>query len=305
MKTLQERTVTILTPTYNRANYLTKLFESLCAQTDKDFEWLIIDDGSTDNTEEIIKKIENNNADFTIRYFQKENGGKHTALNFSHAYLRTELTCIVDSDDYLTEDAIATIITTWEKYKKDNRICGITFLRGDHEGTPLGKIFPKSPYISNIITCRINQKIKGDCCEVIRTNVLKKYPFPVFNGEKFMGESYLWNQLGFDYNMVFINKVIYICEYLEGGLTRSGRKLRINCPKGGMENCRTYFIEKNGRKVNFITRIKEAWLIICYGKFAKLKFGEIVRFCGKKGLIFLNYPFGYILYLFWKFKYLR
>ena len=109
--------ITVLTPTYNRGELLKKLYNSLCKQKCKDFEWLIVDDGSIDDTYacvEQIKKI----ADFPISYYKKENGGKHTALNYAYQFIKNPLTFIVDSDDFLTPDAISCIEEVYKKYKK-------------------------------------------------------------------------------------------------------------------------------------------------------------------------------------------
>ena len=106
--------ITILTPTYNREKLLHKLYKSLCNQKDKDFEWIVVDDGSNDNTDEYIETIQKK-ADFPIRYYKKNNGGKHTALNYGCQYVKTKLVFIVDSDDTLTDDAILTIQRIYEK----------------------------------------------------------------------------------------------------------------------------------------------------------------------------------------------
>lgn len=295
--------LTILTPAYNRKHTIVKLYESLKRQSVKKFQWLVIDDGSVDGTREYFQDIAKD-EEIVVEYYYKENGGKHTALNFSHPYIKGELLCIVDSDDYLVDNAVEKILTNWQNYKNNDNICGMTFLRGyDEQNAMLLNIFEELPVVSNHIDYRVNAERKGDCFEVIRSEIIKKYPFPEFENERFIGESYLWNKIGFRYDTVYINEIMYICEYLEGGLTKSGRKLRIKCPYGGMEDCKSYF-EKNGkRKVKLKILIKEAWLFICYGKFAGLKMSEIVKKSEKKGLIIFNYPCGLLLYRFWKRKF--
>ena len=139
----KKMTVTVLTPTYNRADKLGILYNSLMSQTDKNFKWLIVDDGSEDNTSEIVSEFIKN-ADFEIEYIKKENGGKHTALNVGIGKITTDLTFIVDSDDYLTDDAIQSICTEHERFKDNDRICGYSFLRQSPDGKINGSFDEKN-----------------------------------------------------------------------------------------------------------------------------------------------------------------
>lgn len=125
--------ITVLTPAYNRGKLLEKLYESLCAQDCKDFEWLIVDDGSTDDTSERVEQMKQT-ADFPISYHKKENGGKHTALNYAYQFIKAPLTFIVDSDDSLTVDAISCVNEIYKKYKNESDLCGFSFLRGKPDG---------------------------------------------------------------------------------------------------------------------------------------------------------------------------
>lgn len=294
--------LTILTPTYNRRHTIVKLYESLKRQSVKNFQWLVVDDGSVDDTRDYFQDVIKD-EEIVIEYYYKENGGKHTALNFSHPYIKGELLCIVDSDDYLADNAIEKILTNWKNYKNNDNICGMTFLKGYDKNCSVSKNCNDGiSVVSNHIKYRVNDERKGDYCEVIRSNLFNSISFPVFSNEKFLSESYLWNKIGFEYDTVYINEIIYICEYLEGGLTKAGRRLRIQCPYGGMEDCKTYFEKNDKRKVKLKILIKEAWLFICYGKFAGLKMSEIIKKSDKKWLIIFNYPFGWLLYRFWKCK---
>lgn len=302
---MYKQQLTILTPAYNRGNRLHILYESLMKQTDSDFQWLIIDDGSTDNTKEIVRAFDAGKN--FINYYRKENGGKHTALNFAHPYIQGEWTCIVDSDDYLTPDAVSTIKSYIREYESNKNVKCLTFQRGRKTGIPLVDSFPDEPVISNHIQFRRNEKRAGDCCEVLHSDVLKEFPFPEHPGERFMGEGYLWNKVAFKYDTVYIKKVIYICEYLEGGLTKSGKKLRIQCPLGGMDSCNSFFEkpEQENRIINKETLKKEALLFVCYGKFAGLKKNQITRQCLRPDLIKKYYLPGSVLYWYWKLKYMR
>lgn len=294
-----EYQVTVLTPAYNRAKLVKRLYKSLIAQTDENFQWLIIDDGSTDSTEKEISKFSGHK--FQLDYYKKKNGGKHTALNFSHPYIKGKYTIIVDSDDWLLPDAISTIKKYWTKYSKYQNVKVIVFQKGEEtiKGiVPLTNI-PDKPFITNPTAFQAN----GDSAEVIDSDVFKTVVFPVFEGEKFLGEGYLWNNVGYLYDYLYIKKVIYVCEYLEDGLTKSGRILRLKCPNGGMVNSNSFFGGEKGRKMNKRTLRKEAWLFVCYGKFAGLKKAEIISRCDNHSIVKKNYFFGILLYKYWKVKY--
>lgn len=290
--------LTILTPTYNRSNLLKRCYNSLKEQTNKNFEWLVIDDGSTDDTKTIIEGFIEEDI-LPIRYIYKENGGKHTALNVGFKKAKGELTIIVDSDDSLTFDAVETIDNLWKQYRENKEISSIVFLRKYSNGKIIGDKFPQDNFISNHIECRINLGIDGDKSEVYVTKILNKYQFPVFEGEKFLSEGIIWTQIGRAYKAVYINKPIYVTEYLNDGLTKSGRGLRIKCPLGGMLNSKDY-LQKD---IRLNVRIKQMILYQCYGLFAKKNLHEMINSCGCKILFILCTPCGYLLYKYWKFKY--
>lgn len=265
--------LTILTPTHNRANLLNNCYQSLCNQTCKDFEWLIIDDGSTDNTEDIVKDIIKKNKSFPIIYKKKENGGKHTALNYSHDYINGEYLIILDDDDILTNDAVEAIIEKCNQYKDNKRIWSLSFNRGDIEKKePFVKWKEKEDIISNYIDFRINQSHQGDCAEVVKSDIFKTYLFPVFENEKFIGEDCLWITIATRYDTVYINKVVYLCEYLEGGLSKSGRKMRLNNPLGMMYRSNIYLTTKC---ISFKNKIKHIILYNVYAIKSKTKIDGI------------------------------
>ena len=293
--------LTILTPAYNREKYMPVLFESLKNQTTQDFQWLIIDDGSTDDTEKVVNGFKGQS--FQLEYHKKKNGGKHTALNYAHPYIKGEMVCIVDSDDWLLSQAVEKIIEGGKKYFSLKNVKLLTFLKGKSVEESINTSFPEQTVISNHIDFRINGHRGGDCCEVIATDVLKEFPFPEHDGERFLGEGYLWNNAGFKYDTAYIPEIIYICEYLEGGLTKSGRKVRLSSPRGGMDNSNSFFGDGDGRKVNQATLRKEAMLYVCYGKYAGLSRKEIISKCKRGDLAKKYFPLGWMLYVYWKWKY--
>lgn len=292
--------LTIITPTYNRVDKLHNLYKSLTEQTCKDFVWLVVDDGSTDDTKEIMQNWIDE-AVFELQYIYQKNAGKHSALNTGVREIKSKLTFIVDSDDILTTDAVSTIIEDYQYIADNKKICGIGYLRGYSEKQVIGDRYTADRFIGNFIQERTVRNVTGDKAEVWKTEYLKAVPFPEIPGEKFLGESYVWNTLAKTTDMLFINKIIYITEYLEGGLTKSGRKLRISCPIGGMLNSEILL----GKEFDLKTRVKGALLFVAYGKFAGYKYPTILEKSQKCKLVLLFYVPGVVLYHYWKKRYMR
>lgn len=292
--------ITILTPTYNRDNTIRRCYESLLNQEDKNFKWLIVDDGSTDATKSIVTSFIKEKK-INIKYIYKKNAGKHTAINYGIKYINSDITLILDSDDYLTNDAIKKVVFYHNKYKKNENICGYSFLKIFTDGKIIGQSYPKNEEISNFIERRVNGKITGDKCEVFYTDCLKEYPFPEFFGEKFIGESTVWIPMALKYDMVHINEGIYVAEYLSDGLTKQGRKMRILCPNGGIEYAKVSMI----KTINLKGRIKAAILFNCYSFFANKQIDFNINNKEYKLLIICTIPLGYVLFKYWKYSYLR
>ncbi len=284
--------ITVLTPTYNRQEYLERLYKSLTMQTSKDFEWLIIDDGSTDNTETVITKFIKEDV-IKIKYFKKENGGKHTALNFAYDILNTRLTFIVDSDDYLVPEAIEKIIYYDKKYEEKD-LCAFVFQKGKSKTESIAKSFGNKEQIGTYANFIINQnRFSGDKAEVFITEELVKYKFPEFKNEKFVSEACIWAKVCSDKNMLFINEIIYICEYLEGGLTDSKYKLIFENPYAGRYYAEEFIKSKYSLKVRIKSSIRYNAFKILIGKTNK-------RETNKKYIInyFTILP-AYLLVLIW------
>lgn len=256
MKNMVKKKITVFTPTYNRAYILSKLYDSLCRQTNKDFQWLIIDDGSVDKTEQLVKSWMAEGL-VPISYYKKENGGKQRAHNYAVSKCETELFFCVDSDDYITDDCIEKVLDKWEDIKENERIAGIIAMRGTPEGKPLGTEFPSRLCYTTLSELYSKWKFKGDTALIYRTDVLKKYPFWVAEGEKFIGESYVWNQIDQNYKMAILASVVLICEYLEDGYTKNVRKLTKNNP-------RSYVVLKK-QSINFSNTLIEKYIqtILC------------------------------------------
>lgn len=292
--------LTILTPAYNRAHTLHRLYESLEKQSYKKFEWLIVDDGSTDSTKEYVDEIKKF-ASIEIKYIYKNNGGKHTAINEGVENIETPLTFIVDSDDYLTEDAVETIYEKWEVYKNKSDIGSIWFLQSDSNGNLIGDKFPEDDLVSTYTDVMINSGVKGDKKSVYLTKARKEFPFPIFEGEKFIGEGTVHKRIGGHYKSIFINKVIYKGEYLQDGLSKAGKNMRIRNPLGGMANSKEFLTKDVALK----TRIKKMVLYVTYGFFANIKIRNILLGSGHALFVTMCIPVSYLLYRRWKQRYLK
>lgn len=288
--------ITVLTPTFNRGGRLQSLLDSLQKQTVKDFEWLVVDDGSTDGTKDLITQLQEK-SDFPIRYIYKNNGGKHTALNVGIQTICSELIFIVDSDDCVTDDAVESILKIHKKYRSQNNICGYAFLRAFPDGKVNGKKFDVDEKIGSYIDVRVNGDDTGaDKAEVFKTHCLKEFPFPEYPNEKFLGEDLVWVRMARKYEMVHINKAIYVGNYLEDGLTNNRRKHNIASPIGCMHRAEEFM--ESDLKTRY--RIKGGLQYIVYGRFAGVKVVDLIRKSRHKVLATVCTPGGLFLYSRWR-----
>ena len=222
--------VTVFTPVYNRANTLERLYSSLCSQTYKDFEWLIVNDGSTNSTGEVLANIKSKDHFFNIVVIDKENGGKHTAINRGIKEAKGELFFIADSDDLLPDDSLQIITQEFEKIRNDDSFSGICGIDQDPSGKIIGTGLP-----ADIIDChptelRYKYGVQGDLKEVFRTEVLKQYPFPELEGEKFCPEVLVWFRISRKYKMRFLNRTVYTADYQPTGITANITANRMQSP---------------------------------------------------------------------------
>lgn len=223
--------ITIFTPTYNRKDLIERLYQSLLQQTQKNFEWLVVDDGSTDNTEKYFSDLLAKQQPFPIRYIKQENGGKHRAINNGVRNATGELFFIVDSDDYLTENAIDQINQWVATLDNSHKWAGISGLKGFSKDSVVGQ-YSETSYVDAKNNERRKYNLLGDKAEVYFTDILKQYPFPEIPGENFISEEIVWNAIARDgYYLRWFNEIIYICDYLEGGLTKDNDKDKSN-PQG-------------------------------------------------------------------------
>ena len=225
-------TITVFTATYNRADRLSELYKSLSDQTDKNFEWLIVDDGSADNTESVVKKFKGLN----VKYFKVPHGGKHRAINFGLDKAKGDFFFMVDSDDTLTENAISLVKIWLDQVKDDDSFAGVAGVKIQKNGKLCGKK-QKEHFIDATNFDRDRFGLSGDKAEVYRTELLRQHKFPEYDGEYFVTEEVMYQEIAaLGKKLRWFNEPIYVCEYLEDGLTKSGA----NGDKGKLENFKGY-----------------------------------------------------------------
>lgn len=224
------KTLTVFTPAYNRKLTLRRTYKSLCKQNCKDFVWLIIDDGSTDGTEEAVKAWMAENI-IEIRYIYQKNQGMHGAHNTAYHNIDTELNTCIDSDDYMTDDAVEKIITTWKKYG-GNKYAGLMGLDIRQDGSLIGTLF-KENLAPLSLTDFYRTGGKGDRKLVYRTDIINSYPdYPVFKGEKYVGLDYKYSLIDADYPMLTLNEPLVVVEYQPDGSSNSMYRQYWNNPQG-------------------------------------------------------------------------
>lgn len=253
--------LTIFTPTYNRANLLSRLYESLCLQSSQNFEWIIVDDGSTDNTDDVVKTFISEKK-IPIIYYRQENAGKHVAINRGVSLAKGRLFFIVDSDDYLTPEAVDFIKESYKRIEDVDGIAGLAARRGYTTENPIGSLNFKSEITETVFDFRYRRKIFGDMAEIIKTKVMKDFLFPRIGSERFMPESVVWNRIGLRYKLLWMPRIIYIGEYLDGGLTDNNFVIRKKSPEGSL----LFYKELQSMPIPFVQKIRAN---INYWRFAK------------------------------------
>lgn len=248
--------ITILTPAYNRASLLPRLFDSLLRQTNKDFEWIVVDDGSTDDTREVVANLkEKCGGAFPMGYVYKANGGKHMAINIGAERARGELLFIADSDDLLTDDALETVANSWHDISDDKSFAGIAGLDIAMDTREvIGSGLPQEHIDCNAIDIRYRHHVTGDMKEVFRTEVLREFPFPEFAGERFCPEQLVWFRMARRYRLRYINKPIYIADYQPDGITAGITRARMRNPSASMLT----YAELTECPVPFLVKVKAA-----------------------------------------------
>jgi glycosyltransferase involved in cell wall biosynthesis len=222
--------LTVFTPAYNRAHTIGRTYESLCRQTCKDFEWLVVDDGSSDNTRELIEgwiaegKI-------PIRYIYQQNQGMHGAHNTAYRSINTPLNTCIDSDDYMPDDAVEKILTCWREHGSD-KFAGLVGLDVFEGGKVIGTKFPDDMMTTTLQGFYASGG-RGDKKLVYRTDVINRYPeYPLFEGERYVGLAYKYMLIDQDYELITLNEPLVVVEYQQDGSSYNMYKQYWNNPKG-------------------------------------------------------------------------
>ena len=280
--------LTYFTPTYNRAELLVKLYESLLKQTNKDFIWLIVDDGSTDNTKNIVDTWVKS-AKINIKYILKENGGKNTAIDLANKICETEFICCVDSDDFLVEEATEVLYSYFPKITENGEdIVGLVGRRAHFDLKPFSENWATENDVIYFHELVEKYGYKEDTVLVFKTNIVKKYSFPKISNEKFITESVFYNQFMFKYKLMMMTENIYLSEYQDIGYTSQGMNLFFKNPNGFLyslwQNAYFYILYSHSikRKISSIANYY-AWE--CVLKTSKMEnpyhISWIYRFLGK------------------------
>ena len=286
---------TIFTPTFNRKELLEKLYKSLQKQTFKDFEWLIVDDGSADGTKEKVEEFLSEKK-LDIKYYFKENGGKQRAYNFATNKANGELFICLDSDDEYVENGLETILKYWKKYEKNSNIAGMGYLSTYPNREVIGSSFPEKEMVSTQFDIYNKYGVKGDKGLMFRTEIIKKYKFPVFDDEKFITEAVVYNRICEKYKMVYVNEKIEVKEYQEDGLTAKYNNLLLRNPKGQA----LYHNEINSQNLSFKQKVLNNAVYYKFCRAAGYKFGKIFK--ENKNKLFLIFALGIGEYMWQKEK---
>ena len=244
-----QKALTVFTPTYNRREKLKRLYGSLVEQTNKDFEWLIVDDGSDDGTDELILSFQNENK-LDIYYIKQENGGKMRAHNKGAEFAGAPLFVCLDSDDYFTKTAVDDILTLWSG-NTDESVAGIVAHKGSDESHVLyGEAFPLSGRSS--LRGLYGKGFRGETTLCFRTELIKKYKFPEIEGENYVPEDVVYDRIDDGHEYLILDKILTVCELVSEGLTDRVELLREKNPTGWF----IYYYQRSLSKAPFLLRLK-------------------------------------------------
>ncbi len=287
--------LTIFTPAFNRAHTLPRAFEALKKQSDKRFVWLIVDDGSTDNTKEVVEAFQKEDCGFEIKYVYKKNGGMHTAHNLAYKIIETELNTCIDSDDMLGEEAVKKILDFWDENGSEN-YAGIVGLDSDFDGNVLGKGFPEG-LKKTTLSGYYDNGGSGDKKLVLRTAVVKKYPpYPEYEGEKLVPLGTLYTLIDQDYELLVLDEKLCLVEYQPDGSGASIIRQYQQSPKGFLYSRIVAMSNSKNKKKTMMAAIH--YVSSCI--FAKEK--HFLKKSPKKLLTILMIPFGVLLNIYIRLK---
>ena len=289
-----KKTLTVFTPAYTRAHTIERTYQSLCRQTLQDFCWLIIDDGSKDNTGELVEKWKKENK-IPITYIYQQNQGMHGAHNTAYKHIDTELNTCIDSDDFMPDNAVELIVKTWRK-KGNDRYAGMIALDQIEDGTIIGKDFDRD-LKETTLGDYYRKGGSGDKKLIYRTEVICKYPeYPIFNGEKYVSLAYKYSHVDQDYNMLVLNEPVCTVEYQTDGSSMNMYRQYWNNPNGFA------FIRKHDMMLSKSFREKMRNCIHYVSSSLRIRNYSFLKETPLKLHTFLAVPFGTFLYLYTRHK---
>jgi len=292
------KTITVFTPTYNRADLLHRGYESLKRQSVKDFVWMIIDDGSTDRTREVVEEWQRRENGFEILYKYKENGGLQSGYVEAVKYLTTELAVCMDSDDYLTDDAIESIVSHWKQYGGE-QYAGVLAFDRDESGKVFGEFYEDRTTVNliDLETGKLKRK-KWDRVLAIRSDLYRRAKaIPTFPGELSINAIFIHLQISLEYDFLILNKATCVVEYQADGLSKTKMKQYVDRPNNFAEY-RLLILSFKGAPPLFYVRQNIHYVSSCL--FASRK--HVIRDSPTKLLTLLCYPLGMLLCLYIKYK---
>lgn len=221
----------VFTPTYNRAELISRVFDSLCAQTFRDFEWVVVDDGSDDDTTRVIEAMREK-ADFPIVFKAHENRGKVQSINEGVDMAKGELFICFDSDDWCTDNALERLAEVWNGLRTEqrDRYSGISCLKKYASGEIVGDDYSEMDAYGDSYIDRFNRRIAGDKWEIIRTDLHRAARYDIHAGEKYMPPEYAWLVIGLRHKTIFLNEALSVIEYQEDGISRNNLRYRLSSP---------------------------------------------------------------------------
>ncbi|QQD15382.1 glycosyltransferase family 2 protein [Sphingobacterium sp. UDSM-2020] len=293
---MDKKILTVFTPTYNRESLLPNLYKSLCSQTNHDFLWLIIDDGSQDRTGELVKKWQADGL-ITIQYHYKENGGMHTGHNSAYELIQTELNVCIDSDDYMPDNAVELILEKWACVVYKDKYAGIIGLDAFTDNSIVGSKIPENLSDGSLSDLYKKYGVTGDKKVILRTDVVKKYPaYPEYKNEKLVPLGTLYTLIGADYSFLYSNDIYCIVDYQPDGSSHTIFRQYKQSPKG-FAYARKIHIKYAD---NLLTKLKGYVNLVSSALFAK---DISLAFKGVNPILtILMFPFGTLLYLYIRFK---
>lgn len=285
---------TVFTPTYSRAHTLPLLFESLQKQTFRDFEWVVVDDGSVDGTDSLLDNWRRE-ADFSIRYLWQENRGKHASFNVGVREARGAFFLPVGSDDVMMPHALERLKYWWDSLPEQelHTFCGIGVLSADANGNIIGDPYPLQVSDASFLEMSVRHSVSGDKWGFVLTEILREFPFPEIPGEKFIAEGIVWNRISLKYRMRFVNEPLQIVEYLSDGISASSLRIRMNNPRGA----RMYYLDFLMLPVPLIPKLRNLVNYIRFSFHASVPVSRLIGDSGHRFLALLLIPLGCLCYI--------